>query len=224
MRLAMKMIRHCGAEILNIFIKRAVMAYLMLAYFLILLCVVIAVVLYISPTDYKPFYINNSDSAPHGIYAAGLGGQEKDGGIRIELLVVGRYYLVELPVDVPVLDKKAGFNLIKLCSALPGTDYTVTGKELAANGRIYPISAKEGLPHLKHGSYVVPADAALFLNEPETSFDSRYLGPVNRQYVKRVLYYIGPEDKFIFIAEVYATLFVICLLLYLKQSGKGQNV
>lgn len=188
---------------------------LRVAFYISLICALWGTLSIIGIFEYKLFYINESDSAPHGIYVSGLGGQEKDGGFRIELLIPGSYYLVKLPVDIPVLDKKAGFNLIKLCCALPETAYTVTDNEMIIGGRRFHISDKTGLPHLKPGKYYVPADAALFLNETDTSFDSRYLGPINRQYIKGILYYIGPKDTYIFLGQIYIASLLVSFLLYL---------
>lgn len=174
---------------------------------------------YLGLFDYKPFYINDSDSAPHGVYMARFNIQSEDAsGARMDLLLKDLYYIVSLPVDVPALDKKAGFNLIKVCRGLPGTPYTVTDNELVLDGKSYPISDRKGLPHIKPGNYIVPDDTVLFLNDPDTSFDSRYLGPVHRKYVKRVVYYIGPAEEYAFWAKAYAVSLIISMFILLMAD------
>lgn len=193
---------------------------LMMAFYFTLMCALLGALSFFGIFEYKLFYINESDSAPHGVYMARFNIQSEDGsGARMELLVSDFYYLVSLPVDVPVLDKKAGFNLIKVCCGLPGTSYIVTDTELVMDGEHYPISNKTGLPHVKPGKYIVPKDTVLFLNDPDTSFDSRYLGPINRQYVKKALYYIGPTEKYIFWSKCYAVSLVISLYVYLSADS-----
>lgn len=197
-------------------LKKTAIINLFLAWFLASICASLALLNMAGIFEYKPFYINASDSAPHGVYMARFNIQSEDGsGARPDLLLPGFYYLVELPVDVPALDKKAGLNLIKVCRSLPGTEYTVTEKEIITEGRSYPISDKPGLPHIKPGNYVVPENTVLFLNNPDSSFDSRYLGPIDRKYVKKVLYYMGPEEDYIFWGKVYGVSLVVSLFIYL---------
>lgn len=193
---------------------------LYLAWLLALICAGLSLLYMAGLFEYKVFYINDSDSAPHGIYMARFNIQSEEGsGARMDLLLLNFYYLVELPVDVPALDKKAGLNLIKVCRALPGTEYTVTDKELITLGRSYPISDRQGLPHIKPGNYVVPENTVLFLNNPEDSFDSRYLGPIDRKYVKKVLYYIGLEEDYVFWGKVYAVSLILSLFIYLRADS-----
>ena len=191
-----------------------------IAFYISLICAFFGALSLSGIFEYKPFYINESDSAPHGVYMARFNIQSDDGsGARMELMLPGFYYLVSLPVDVPALDKKAGLNLIKVCRGLPGTAYTVTETELVMDGRSYPISGKAGLPHIKPGNYVVPEDAVLFLNDPDTSFDSRYLGPIGRKHIKKVLYYIGPAEEYGFWFKAYAVSLVISVFIYLTADN-----
>lgn len=186
------------------------------AAFLGLVCASLAILSMLEVFGYKPFYINDSDSAPHGIYMALYNIQSEDGtGARMELLSPDLYYLVALPVNVPALDKKAGFNLIKVCRALPGTPYTVKDNELIVNGRNYPITKDDDLPQLAEGEYVVPDNAVLFLNDPNTSFDSRYLGPIDRKYVKKVLFYMCSAEDYNFWSRAYAVSIVLSFFAYL---------
>lgn len=191
-----------------------------IAFYISLICAFFGALSFLGIFEYKPFYINESDSAPHGVYMARFNIQSDDGsGARMELMLPGFYYLVTLPVDVPALDKKAGLDLIKVCRGLPGTAYTVTETELVMDGRSYPISGKTGLPHIKPGKYVVPENTVLFLNEPDASFDSRYLGPIDRKYVKKVLYYIGPEEDYVFWGKIYAVSLILSLFIYMATDN-----
>lgn len=187
---------------------------LAIAFYISLICAFFGALSFLGIFEYKPFYVNESDSAPHGVYMARFNIQSDDGsGARMELMLPGYYYLVSLPVDVPALDKKAGLNLIKVCRGLPGKAYTVTDTELVMDGKSYPISDKTGLPHIMPSNYVVPEDTVLFLNDPDTSFDSRYLGPIGRKHIKKVLYYIGPAEEYGFWFKAYAVSLIISVFI-----------
>lgn len=203
-----------------IYVKAIASVNMIIAFGISLICAALAVLNFLGIFEYKMFYINESDSAPHGVYMTMFDIQSDNTSVP---LTPGCYYLVSLPVDVLVLDKKSGFNLIKVCRALPGTEYHVTGKELITLGRSYPISSdKQGLPHIKPGKYVVPEDSALFLNEPDTSFDSRYLGPINKRYVKEALYYIGSSERYTLLGKCYALSLIISLFIHLSAYSKSR--
>lgn len=126
----------------------------------------------------KIFYQNTSPSAPAGIYIISLSQQ----------LHYGDYVIVLLPQDVPALNVKKGYPLLKKVQGFQGDKYTVHDDTLLLHGRSYPFIKKSGLPLQKSGDYVVPQDYFLFLNDPDISFDSRYIGPISKEnIVKKVI-------------------------------------
>ncbi|MBQ1915209.1 MAG: S26 family signal peptidase, partial [Selenomonadaceae bacterium] len=56
------------------------------------------------------FYVNRTDSAPHGIYIPTID----------QTLHAGDFVIVELPVDVPALHVKKGFLLLKQVRGFAG--------------------------------------------------------------------------------------------------------
>lgn len=123
------------------------------------------------------FFYNKTDSAPHGLYLRSFA----------RPLEPCDYVIVRLPMDVPTLGVAKDFLLLKKVAGLPGDAYTVTRKALFFQGREYPLERSETLPQLMVGSYHVPDNRYLLLNEPLASFDSRYLGPIaTEQIVCRV--------------------------------------
>ena len=121
------------------------------------------------------FYVNRTDSAPHGVYIPCID----------QRLHAGDYVIVELPLDVPTLHVKKGFPLLKQVHGFAGEAYEITEEALIFKGRSYPIFHKDGLPHQEEGKYLLPEGKLLLLNEPEDSFDSRYLGVVDEKQVKK---------------------------------------
>ena len=132
----------------------------------------------------KPFSVNMSPSAPRGIYLV-LPGEFYD---------YGDFLLVSCPKDYPPLAKE-GDTLLKTVRGFPGDRYTVTDKEITINNRSFPIYDKDYLPHLTPGVYVVPEGMFLCLNDPEISFDSRYIGPVPIANVKHKVIQLLDYDK-----------------------------
>lgn len=134
----------------------------------------------------SPFYVNYTDSAPHGLY------------LRVHgELSYGDYAVVPIPMDIttPGGTTKKGSLLLKKAIAFEGDHYTVRENVLQLVSplpktdnsdltyiqlRSYPINSSSYLPHLSPGNYTVPSNHILFLNDPEGSLDSRYLGPVNK--------------------------------------------
>lgn len=114
------------------------------------------------------FFWNKTDSAPHGLYVRLLQAP----------LEKSDYVIVRLPVDVPTLGVQEGFLLLKAVAGLSGDSYTVEKDALIFHGRRYPIYRTDDLPQLPTGTYQVPEAAYLLLNAPDSSFDSRYLGPM----------------------------------------------
>lgn len=121
------------------------------------------------------FYVNRTDSAPHGIYIPAVD----------QKLHEGDFVIVELPMDVPALHVGKGFLLLKQVRGFPGDAYEVTEKALSIKDREYPVHTKAGIPQQEAGHYIVPKGELLLLNEPEDSFDSRYLGPMEERLVRK---------------------------------------
>ncbi len=134
-------------------------------------------ILIIHPTFEKFLFKNLSPSAPFGIYAMSIN----------QKLSYDDYTIVSLPIDMPSLNVKKGFPLLKKIEGFPGDHYTITKNALFINGRSYKIYHRKDLPCLRPGNYIVPPGKFLFLNDPDISFDSRYLGPINsRNIIKKV--------------------------------------
>jgi type IV secretory pathway protease TraF len=135
-------------------------------FFMIILALVLATGYLHGPV----LFWNTSHSAPLGVYCYVPGS-----------LNVGDFCVVKLPRDVCNL--KAGTVMLKKVAAAPGTDFLVTDNILYLQGRFYPFMVDNRLPRLQAGKYQVPAGAKLLLNDPDDSFDSRYLGPINDKYI-----------------------------------------
>ncbi len=132
------------------------------------------------------FYKNISPSAPTGIYVMAVNQELK----------VNDYAIVSLPQDVPALKVEKGYPMIKKVQGFPGENYTVKSEALVFNDKKYKIFNLEGLPELVIGKYTVPENTILFLNDPEISFDSRYLGPIDQKYVLKKVNLLIPFEPF----------------------------
>ncbi len=119
----------------------------------------------------KLFFINHSSSAPQGVYVINLS----------QVLSYGDYCVVRLPRSVGIM--KSGTSLLKKIQGLPGDKFLVGCQDLYIHGIFYPFFDDSRLPHLSPGSYLVPEHSFLFLNDPFDSFDSRYIGPVQQNYI-----------------------------------------
>lgn len=135
----------------------------------------------------KIFYINHTDSAPKGIYCVSLN----------QTLHYGDSVIVSLPVDVPSLHVQKGFLLLKTVKGFPGDRYQVFNDELEIRGETYKIFKQRGLPQLELGEKLVPEDSFLLLNDMDFSFDSRYLGPMERQLIVTKVNLLVPYEPFI---------------------------
>lgn len=141
----------------------------------------------ISSVTGKLFYQNLSPSAPFGLYVVAP-------DQRIEY---GDYVIVSLPVDVPALNVKKGFSLLKKVQGFPGDSYNVDSNGTSIRGRHYRSFSRPGLPVVAPGTYTVPDDSMLFLNDPEDSFDSRYLGPVKKNQIVKKVILLVPYEPFL---------------------------
>ena len=128
---------------------------------------------------------NLTDSGPHGIYIYAPNQQLKRGD----------WCVVNLPYDVPSLHVSKGYKLIKQVRAFNGEAFEIKDKELIIHNKTFPITRATYLPQLQNGSYVVPANHYMFLNEPVLSFDSRYLGPVHADDIQCKVIFILDYDK-----------------------------
>lgn len=137
----------------------------------------------------SPFYINKTDSAPHGVYLRVPGTIE-----------YGDYAIIPLPqrITTPTDTTEKGTLILKKAYAFEGDSYTVTTDALSltvalpnihntefsrAEVKTFPISNASYLPHMLPGTYTVPANYILFLNDSDVSLDSRYLGPIPQNTV-----------------------------------------
>ena len=126
----------------------------------------------------KIFYQNISPSAPPGLYM--ISPNQK--------LSYGDFVIVSLPINVPSLNVKKGFPLLKKVQGFPGDSYFVDSHGLYIHERMYKTFQRDDLPQIQPGNYTVPENTILFLNDPDISFDSRYLGPIdNKQIIKKVI-------------------------------------
>ena len=130
----------------------------------------------------KIFYQNLSPSAPTGLYII----------TPFQNITYGDYAIVSLPADVPQLHVSKGFLLLKQVKGLPGDRYTVTNNGTHIHGNVYPSSPRPGLPVVDTGEYTVPNDSILFLNNPADSFDSRYLGPIQKNFIQKKVMLLIP--------------------------------
>jgi len=128
---------------------------------------------------------NLTDSGAHGIYIYAFDQQLK----------CGDWCVVNLPQDVPGLHVQRGYKLIKQVCAVSGEHYDITDNQLIVHRKSFPIKRASYLPQLEVGRYVVPAGQYLFLNEPQLSFDGRYLGSIDARYVQCKVVFIADYDK-----------------------------
>ena len=127
---------------------------------------------------------NLTDSGPHGIYIYALN----------QRLQRGDWCVVNLPKDVPSLHVSKGYKLIKQVRAFNGEPYDIVNNKLVVGNMEFPIIRASYLPQLQDGSYVVPTNHYLFLNDPILSFDSRYLGPINADNVQCKVFLVLDYD------------------------------
>lgn len=122
------------------------------------------------------FYINETASAPRGIYLKLAGTPSK-----------GDYVILSCPKEYPPLTYP-GMLLLKKIRGFPGEVYTVADDTLTLNEVNYPIFHLEYLPQLDTGTFSIPPGMYLFLNDMPYSFDSRYMGPISHtQIISRVI-------------------------------------
>lgn len=119
------------------------------------------------------FYVNRTDSAPHGIYVLSID----------QTLHEGDFVIAQLPMDVPTLRVSKGFLLLKQVQGFAGDSYEISDHSLIIKGRSYPIQHRKGLPEQEPGRYTIEKGRMLLLNEPEDSFDSRYWGTLDKKHV-----------------------------------------
>lgn len=132
------------------------------------------------------FYKNVSPSAPCGIYMISPN----------QTLNYGDFVVVKLPVDVPKLNAPKGYPMIKKVQGLPGDVYRVGKDAVEIHGRNYKIYHLEGLPqNNKIGEHIVPKNQILFLNDPDISFDSRYLGTISKENIEKKVILICSFEK-----------------------------
>lgn len=132
------------------------------------------------------FYKNISPSAPRGIYMIAPN-QDLD---------YGDFVVVKLPVDVPILNVQKGYPMIKKVQGLPRDVYRVGEDAVEIHGRKYKIYHIDGLPQKNTiGEYTVPKGQILFLNDPDISFDSRYLGTISTKNIEKKVILVCSFDE-----------------------------
>jgi signal peptidase I len=108
-------------------------------------------------------YINNSPSAPYGIYL-----------VWPSNINYGNYLIIKEPTGK--LPRKM---LLKQVYGCPGDLYEVNEHKLTIRNKVFSVYSNKQLPHLPLGKHLVPTGQLLLLNDYEYSYDSRYFGPVN---------------------------------------------
>ena len=132
------------------------------------------------------FYKNVSSSAPRGIYMIAPN----------QTLHYGDFVVVSLPMDVPKLNAPKGYPMIKKVQGLPGDSYRVSDDAVEIHGRKYKIYHINGLPqNNKIGEHIIPKDEILFLNDPDISFDSRYLGTISTKNIEKKVILVCSFEK-----------------------------
>lgn len=132
------------------------------------------------------FYKNVSPSAPRGIYMIAPN----------QTLHYGDFVVVSLPMDVPKLNVPKGYPMIKKVQGLPGDKYRVGDDAVEIHGRKYKIYNLDGLPQKNTvGEHTVPKGQILFLNDPDISFDSRYLGTISTKNIKKKVILVCSFEK-----------------------------
>lgn len=132
------------------------------------------------------FYKNVSPSAPRGIYMIAPN----------QTLHYGDFVVVSLPMDIPKLNAPKGYPMIKKVQGLPGDSYRVGNNAVEIHGRKYKIYHIDGLPQKNTvGEHIVPQNQILFLNDPDISFDSRYLGTISTESIEKKVILICSFEK-----------------------------
>ena len=127
------------------------------------------------------FYKNVSPSAPRGIYMIAPN----------QTLHYGDFVVVSLPMDVPKLNAPKGYPMIKKVQGFPGDKYRVGDDAVEIHGRKYKIYNLENTV----GEHTVPQNQILFLNDPDISFDSRYLGTISTKNIEKKVILICSFEK-----------------------------
>ena len=136
----------------------------------------------------KLVYSNVSSSAPQGIYIMA----------PVQSLARGDYVVVRLPETVESLHVEKDYLLLKRVQGFPGESYTIDSSALRTEQRSYPICRSDLLPQQEQGAYIVPDGALLLLNDPDDSFDSRYLGSINEAQIDKKVLLLVPYDNIVF--------------------------
>ena len=128
-------------------------------------------ILFLMGPVFHLFYNNPTPSAPRGLYMVVPTKPDYDD-----------YVIVACPKAYDPLTYK-GMPLLKKLKGKPGDPYMVYDDYMIAKGHEYPIYHLSYLPQLPRGTFTVPEDSYLFLNDMPYSFDSRYIGPVSKENI-----------------------------------------
>jgi len=135
----------------------------------------------------KLLYCNMTNSAVRGLYAAAPN----------QNLARGDYVIVRLPEGIESLHVDAGFRLLKRVRGFPGESYTVDEEYLRTHDNSYRIYHKDGLPQLEAGTYTIPDETLLLLNDTDDSFDSRYLGTIELSQIDKKVFLLLSYEPFL---------------------------
>lgn len=131
-------------------------------------------------------YYNGTASAPRGFYMAVPSGIYK--------LTHGDFVIIECPKDYPPLASKKQL-LLKEIQGFPNETYVITDTALIINNKKFLIYHDASyLPQLPEGTFIIPENNYLLLNPMPYSFDSRYMGTIPEQFIKKKVILILNTD------------------------------
>lgn len=118
------------------------------------------------------FFLNNSISAPRGIYLKWC-----------SEIQINDYVIIESPIEIKEIGLDKGHKMLKKITGIPGNQYTVTDNELIIHSKKYPIKSVDYLPKLNRGIYKLCENYYLVNNDIDISLDSRYFGPISKDKI-----------------------------------------
>ena len=138
---------------------------------LIFIIPVLFTALYIFPMNYQAIHINMSNSAPKGVYIEIPGRIRKNSWVCVK--TSGIKYELEIPDYI-----------IKNVAGLPGEYYRNDENGLYIDGK--NIERLKGFPYSNQEGYLDTKEYIL-VNDHQRSLDSRYLGKINDDNIRKVI-------------------------------------